>query len=61
MAEKHLKRTPTTLSNNVWFYEESRGMVVVVDFGTGIDTFIISWRRLRGMLERKDRPAKGKP
>jgi hypothetical protein len=55
MANKHLRLAPVNLSNNVWFYEESGGMVLVVDFGTGIDQFKISWRRLRAMIERKDR------
>jgi hypothetical protein len=45
---------------DVWYYEEPSGLVLCVDFGpaVGAKTFTISWRRLRGMIARKDRPAR---
>lgn len=48
---KHLKRAPHKLSSDVWWYEESHGISVVM-YQRVIK---ISWRSLRAALARKDK------
>lgn len=53
MANKHLSRSPSKLNSGLWYYEESQG-IEVYD-GEGL-AGTITWRKIRNMLERKDKP-----
>jgi hypothetical protein len=55
MSNKHLKRTPCHLDNEIWYYEEFKGLVIVLGAGIKSGQHTISWRKIRAALKRKDR------
>ena len=56
MAKKHLRLKPHDISDDVWWYEETEGMNIVVRFGDGrTQSQTIPWRAIRAALNRKDK------
>ena len=63
MAKKDLKRDPHGLGDDVWWYEEMKGIELhvetesIINNREGHKTIMIPWAQIRGALERKDKPA----
>lgn len=58
VSDRHLKGAPHRLRDreDAWWYEESRGMTVVVEFyGAPTQTVLIPWKEVRAALARLDR------
>ncbi|MDH3981311.1 MAG: hypothetical protein OES84_00245 [Kiritimatiellaceae bacterium] len=55
MSEKDLKLEPHNVTENLWWYEENAGVLIVFEGKNGPEQAIISWRSLRNALERKDK------
>ncbi len=61
MANKHLSRSPKTIGPQTWYYEEPHGIEIVhvepheTEKQIVTKHFVISWRKLRGAIARKDR------
>lgn len=68
MSNKHLKRSSHCIDREAWWYEEQRGIAIIVEIReggpktlTGAGALIagkvinIPWRLLRAALARKDR------
>lgn len=58
MRDKDLSQKPHKIkgTENVWWYEDSAGIELIVNYGgynTG--THLISWRAIRNALKRKDK------
>ena len=49
MAYKHLSTSPTQVTDDLWYYEESRGIEF---FNTTGFVALITWRKMRSMLRR---------
>ena len=56
MSAKHMKRNShKTPDKNIWWYEDNRGIDVIVHPHVACVSVQISWRALRAALKRKDR------
>ncbi len=61
MANKHLSKSPVSIDSKTWYYEEPNGIEIVHEEPhetADIEVtkhIIISWRKLRGAIARKDR------
>lgn len=66
MAAKDLSRNPHNVTDNLWWYEESRGVELVLRVTDNQGGYLrteqhtISWDVLRRALARKDKPAQPK-
>lgn len=54
---KHLKRTPHHPQGreDAWWYEEKRGIHVLIQTSFGTKQVLIDWRSIRAALARKDK------
>lgn len=61
MATKHLSNDPHHIRGreDAWWYEESSGVLVVVEPQTRTTQVLIPWRSIRTALARKDKPQDG--
>jgi hypothetical protein len=58
MSNKNLRRTAHEFKKEkrVWWYEETKGIRLVVNFGKGtVCQPIIPWKTIRAALARKDK------
>jgi hypothetical protein len=53
----HLLRSPHTIDDEAWWYEEQRGLCIMVKSVSSIKELYIPWRLIRAALRRKDRKA----
>jgi hypothetical protein len=61
MANSDLKRDPHKIDENTWWYEEPRGLEIILhDADMDSRRISIPWRAIRNALKRKDKP-KEKP
>ena len=58
MSNQHLHRKPHAIrgTQTAWWYEDAKGIYVVVEAVPAIQCITIPWAYLRGALKRKDRP-----
>jgi len=61
MSNKHLKRSPYDPCHDCWYYEDTKGIEIYAGPHGDSRHFTITWRRVRGMLARKDRAEEEKP
>lgn len=60
MSAKHLREDPHKVHQNCWWYEENKGIFIVVEHtdihGLRLHTQVynIPWKSLRAALKRKD-------
>jgi len=54
MSAKDLKRSPHLVDDRAWWYEDIRGIVVVVE-SSKTRLLTLPWRSLRAALKRKDK------
>ena len=59
MSKRHLKLEPINISDDVWFYEEDRGLDVHVETHAKHMSIIIPWKDIPAALKRKDKPSQG--
>lgn len=59
MGKRQLKPIDVKGRHDVWFYEGSKGLEVVVERRGHDDTtiFVLPWRAIRAAVERKDAKA----
>lgn len=50
---KHLSRKPTDISTSSWWYEEPRGINIVVERNPATTQHIIPWKQIERALLRK--------
>jgi len=50
---RHLKRNPCHLGDEIWYYEEPQGLVIVLGVGIKHGQYTISWRKIKSALKRK--------
>lgn len=55
---KHLQRKAhaVTGTTKAWWYEEGKGICLVIQPAVDTQQIVISWAALRGALKRKDQP-----
>ena len=62
MANKHLNRKPHKITDHCWWYEQQKGIEVVVEHTDDDDLYshtaiyLIPWKDIRAALGRKDLP-----
>ena len=59
MSNKDLSLKPHHIkdTDNAWWYEETKGIELIVQHKVGdIRNYSISWRTIRGALKRKEKP-----
>lgn len=58
MAKEHLSLKPHNLSEKVWWYDNMKGIeIVVAHFDSKVNTeiVVIPWRSIKAALKRKDK------
>ena len=66
MANKHLSLKHNQIVDGCWWYEEEKGITVVVQHTDDNDSYshtqlyLIPWKHIRAALGRKDLPRTGK-
>lgn len=58
MSEKHLQSKPHAIRNrhDAWWYEEEKGISVIVEPNAKTTTIRIPWKSLEGALKRLKKP-----
>jgi len=55
MAKQDLKLEPFDINDNIWWYEEMKGIDIHLDTSDGHISFIIPWANIRNSLKRRDK------